>query len=181
MRLIAGLGNPGPEYVYTRHNVGFMALDFLLSRYGAGDVGIKYDSQFVLHEARGERVAFIKPLRYMNLSGTPIRRAMESLGVAPEELLVMHDDIDIPEWTVRYKTSGGHGGHNGIRSIIDELGSGDFDRIRIGVGRPPEGVSATDHVLGDFQPEDEGHLMETLDKAAELVENRFLAKVINGG
>ncbi len=177
MKLIAGLGNPGPEYLNTRHNAGFLGVDCLLSRYGLEFRGRKYHSPFTIDTVRDIEVAFIKPNLYMNLSGKPVKAAMNDLGILPESLLVIHDDIDIPLGDVRYKTAGGHGGHNGVRSIIEELGSPDFHRIRIGVGRPPKGVSGADYVLDSFNADEDEAITGSLEKTIDLVENHFL---ING-
>lgn len=173
-KLIAGLGNPGPRYERTRHNAGFMAVDFLLESFSAKITGMKHGSQFARIRALGHDLVFIKPMLYMNLSGEPVYRAMEAFGIKPEELLVMHDDLDIPLGEARYKIGGGHAGHNGLRSIIEETGSSEFNRIRIGVGRPPERISVTDHVLGEFEPEEIEPFQASLKRAAELLEDRFL-------
>lgn len=173
-RLVAGLGNPGRKYAGNRHNAGFMAVDFLLRRYGLGPMEAGDGFQAARGAALGYDVVFIKPMLYMNLSGGPVARVMERFDIPLERLLVMHDDIDIPLGSVRYKRGGGSAGHNGVRSIMEELGSGGFDRIRLGVGRPPEGVSAADHVLSDFLDEEAGPFAEALEAAAGLFENRFL-------
>ncbi|VAX22815.1 Peptidyl-tRNA hydrolase [hydrothermal vent metagenome] len=174
MKLIAGLGNPGTEYENTRHNVGFMVLDRLLRRFRISFKETRYRSPCVTGGVKGEKVTFIKPMLYMNLSGGPVNGVMGDSAVSPADLLVIHDDVDIPFGDVRYKVGGGHGGHNGLRSIIGETGSADFCRVRVGVGRPPEGVAVTDHVLGEFGPEDSDVLGESIDKAVKLVESRFL-------
>ncbi|VAX18337.1 Peptidyl-tRNA hydrolase [hydrothermal vent metagenome] len=176
MKLIAGLGNPGAEYENTRHNAGFCAVNFLLKKYGIGDKGRAYGAVFVTGMVNKVEVAFIKPMKYMNLSGGPIRDAMDSLEIAPKDLLVIHDDIDIELGRALYKVSGGHAGHNGLRSIMGEIKSRDFHRIRLGVNRPDEGVSVTDHVLDRFSDEEREVFLKSLSKCAEFVENRFLAE-----
>lgn len=174
MKLIAGLGNPGAKYERTRHNAGFMAVDHLLSRYGIAVTGAKFGAPFVTASVRGVPTAFIKPMAYMNLSGGPIREAMTFFKIQPSELLVIHDDIDLAPGVVRHKTSGGHAGHNGLRSIMSEIGTPDFDRIRIGVGRPPAGMNAADYVLARFTAEEAESLPEIFEKALELVDKNFL-------
>lgn len=175
MKLIAGLGNPGDEYEYTRHNVGFMVVDRLFGRFRLKETEIRYRSPFVSGSVKGNKVALIKPMLYMNLSGQPVGGAVAGLSLSPGDLLVIHDDVDIPFGDVRYKIGGGHGGHNGLRSIISETGSPDFCRVRVGIGRPLEGANVTDHVLGEFTPEEDETLNNSIDKAVELVEGRFLA------
>ena len=174
MKLIAGLGNPGQKYFSTRHNAGFMALDIYLSRMGQGAMGKRYGSWFLRGAPGGVETSFLKPGLYMNLSGGPVRQAMDDLGVELSDVLVLHDDIDIKFGEARYKTGGGHGGHNGLRSIIDTVGGADFHRIRLGVGRPPEGVSASDYVLSAFSADEEEGFLDGLKSAFEMLESRFL-------
>ena len=171
MKLIAGLGNPGARYSQTRHNAGFIALDIFAKRLSLPAWREKYESSLIKTRLEnGVDAAFIKPGTYMNLSGGPIRLAMKDFNVTTSGLLVIHDDIDIPLGDTRIKTGGGHGGHNGLRSIIDTLGSRDFHRIRIGVGRPPAGWDAADYVLSGFRPDEEDLFFDGLDKALELLE-----------
>lgn len=174
MKLIAGLGNPGSDYENTRHNAGFLTVDLLLRRYGLALERKMYGSLFVSALVNNIEVGFIKPMNYMNLSGKPVRRVMDDFSVEPQYLLVIHDDIDIPLGNARLKVGGGHAGHNGVRSVIDEIGSAEFNRIRIGVGRPDDGGDVTDHVLDEFEADEKDLFMKSLDKALELVENHFL-------
>jgi len=175
VKLIAGLGNPGAEYESTRHNVGFMVLDRLLARFRFSFKEKRWGSPFASGSVKGNKVALLKPMLFMNLSGEPVDGVMGELGISPGDVLVIHDDVDIPFGEVRYKVGGGHGGHNGLRSIIGETGSADFCRVRIGVGRPPAGVVVTDHVLGEFEPDEADILGGSIDKAVEMVESRFLS------
>lgn len=176
MKLIAGLGNPGRRYLFTRHNAGFMAIDSFLARYGLVITGQKFRSPFLSTHICGQGVVFIKPALYMNVSGVPVREAAKSMGLSPADLLVIHDDIDIPPGEARYKIGGGHGGHNGLKSIVSELGENGFCRIRIGVGRPPDGVDPSDYVLGNAGPEEKEALLKAFEDAFEFIENRFLAE-----
>lgn len=177
MKLIAGLGNPGGRYENTRHNAGFMALDGFLRRHGLAPIsGEKFRSPFLSAHLLDQGVAFIKPAVYMNLSGGPVKQAVDSMGLEQEQLLVMHDDIDIPLGEARYKIGGGHGGHNGLKSIIAELGGADFRRIRIGVARPPEGMDVSDYVLGEVDRDEMDALEGAFEMAFELLEERFLAE-----
>ncbi|MGK7344610.1 MAG: aminoacyl-tRNA hydrolase [Candidatus Nitrospinota bacterium M3_3B_026] len=171
---MAGLGNPGREYAGNRHNAGFMAVDFLLRRCGFGPMEAGDGFQAARGPALGYDVVFIKPMLYMNLSGGPVAKVMERLDIPLEKLLVIHDDIDIPLGSARYKRGGGSAGHNGVRSIMESVGSGGFDRIRIGVGRPPEGVSAADYVLSDFSEEEAEPVAGAMEETAGLFENLFL-------
>lgn len=176
MKLIAGLGNPGARYKTTRHNAGFMAIDGFLQRHGFAEIsGEKFRSPFFSSHLLGQGVAFIKPALYMNLSGGPIREASDSMSLMLEDLLVIHDDIDIPLGEARYKIGGGHGGHNGLKSIVAQLGGAGFCRIRIGVARPPEGMDVSDYVLGDVDRDEVDALQSAFEKAYGLIEERFLA------
>lgn len=172
MKLIAGLGNPGSGYLFNRHNVGFMAIHRLLDRCETVEKKSIANSPLFHAILDSHQVALITPMSYMNRSGPVIAKALSTLDAGPGDLLVIHDDIDIAD--VRYKEGGGHGGHNGLRSIIDTLGSADFCRVRIGVGRPPVGMSAADYVLSDFEPSEEEGLSEALDQAVALCRERFI-------
>lgn len=174
MKLITGLGNPGPDYQNTRHNAGFLFLDHFSARLGRDRWIKKHNSVFVNARCGGVEVILIKPMSYMNLSGGPVRAFMAELGVEPSGLIVIHDDIDIPFGDIRFKTGGGHGGHNGLKSIMSALGSPDFHRIRIGVGRPREGQTATDHVLESFTRDEFSKLPEMFETAEKLAEDKFL-------
>ncbi|MBI5814604.1 MAG: aminoacyl-tRNA hydrolase [Nitrospinae bacterium] len=174
MKLVAGLGNPGPDYERTRHNAGFMALDVLLRRHGLSGGKVKNEAFNLTADINGRQCLLVKPLSYMNLSGRPIRAFMDFYKMPPEDLLVIHDDIDISLGDVRYKTGGGHGGHNGLKSIMAELGTAEFHRVRIGVNRPPAGWDASNHVLSPFLAEEAEAVKEALEKAAELIEKKFL-------
>jgi PTH1 family peptidyl-tRNA hydrolase len=174
VKLITGLGNPGPDYHKTRHNAGFLFFDHLTARLGRERWIKKFNSLFVTAQIDGVDVTLVKPMSYMNLSGGPVRAFMAELGVEPSDLLVVHDDIDLPFGEARYKAGGGHGGHNGLKSIFSALGSPDFHRIRIGVGRPPANQTATDHVLEEFTKEETLKLPEMFDTADRLMEEKFL-------
>ncbi|MBI4666281.1 MAG: aminoacyl-tRNA hydrolase [Nitrospinae bacterium] len=174
MKFIAGLGNPGPDYEKTRHNAGFMAVDHLMRRHGLSGGKVKNGTFTLSAEIHGQPVIIIKPLSYMNLSGHPIRAVLEFYKATIGDLLVVHDDIDLVLGDVRYKTGGGHGGHNGLKSIMAQFGSPDFHRLRIGVNRPPAGKTASDHVLDPFEKGEKSIVEESLGKAVNLLEERFL-------
>ncbi|WP_252313678.1 aminoacyl-tRNA hydrolase [Sinobaca sp. H24] len=170
MKIIAGLGNPGKTYDQTRHNIGFDAVDKLAARLGLQ--WVKNKKLFLSCETiiNGEKIILLKPLTYMNLSGEAIAPIMNYFDVSPDELVVLYDDLDLEPGTLRLRQQGGHGGHNGIRSIIDHLGTKEFNRIRIGVGRPDPGVSVVNHVLGRFAPDEKDKVQEAADQAAKAAE-----------
>ena len=168
-KLIVGLGNPGSKYTWTRHNAGFMVLD-TLSRANGIPVARKSFSgltgEGTLH---GERLILLKPQTFMNLSGRSVLEAMQFYKLANSDLLVIHDDLDIPFGKVKLKEGGGHGGHNGLRSLQQHLGGGQFARLRVGVGRPIHG-DAADYVLSPFSKEELAELPRLLDELSRLVE-----------
>ena len=149
VHLIAGLGNPGTEYHETRHNAGFMVLDRLAD---LADISVTRKSfSGLCGEGRwqGDRLFLLKPQTYMNLSGRSVAAALRFYKLLPADLIVIHDELDIPFCQAKVKEGGGHGGHNGLRSLMEELGTGDFLRIRVGIGRPPKG-DPVKYVLGNF-------------------------------
>ena len=160
IRLVAGLGNPGDEYVNTRHNAGFRAIDVLGERLGAGYWKSQCGAEVAVVRSRAldeegkpcvAEVILAKPQSYMNTSGGPISKLCAEYGVAPEALLVIHDELDLDPGAVRVKVGGGHAGHNGLKSIINKLGSRDFSRIRVGIGMPPGRMPVVDWVLKEYR------------------------------
>ncbi len=170
--LIVGLGNPGPEYSRNRHNVGQMVLDELAGRIGGGFKSHKSRAQVL--EGRlgigGPRVILAKPLCYMNVSGGPVSALSNFYGIEPDHVIAVHDEIDIPFNSVKLKSGGGEGGHNGLRDISKALGTKDYLRVRVGVGRPPGRMDTADYVLRDFAPAEQKELPFLLDDAADAVE-----------
>lgn len=164
-RLVVGLGNPGKEYAQTRHNAGFMAVDEVARRFGIDRWRKKDSAEQAADMQRG--VVFVKPTSYMNLSGTPVRLIASWYKAAPEDVLVVADDMDLPYGKIRMRPFGGHGGHNGLRSVIATIGDR-FPRIRIGVGRPRE--DAIDHVLGGFVGPERDRLPAIIDATASGIE-----------
>lgn len=175
MHLIVGLGNPGKKYARNRHNVGFMALERLAEAHGMSDFKEKWSGLFAKGEiaAGGKRhpVTLLMPQTFMNLSGDSVQPAAAFLKVAPANVIVLHDEIDLPWSDVRLKIGGGHAGNNGIRSTIQRLGA-EFVRVRIGVGRPPAGFKGevADWVLGDFDAMERAELPDVLGRACVAVE-----------
>jgi len=148
MKLVAGLGNPGREYEWTPHNVGFQVVDFLLEYLGISGFQSKFRSKICSTSIGGESCLLIKPQTYMNKSGEAIAEIVNFYKIPLEKIVIISDDVDLPTGKVRFRDEGGHGGHNGLRSIIDSLGSINFQRIRFGVGRPPDKNNLVGHVLG---------------------------------
>jgi PTH1 family peptidyl-tRNA hydrolase len=165
--LIVGLGNPGKKYEGNRHNVGFMAADEVRAAYSLADYKEKFSGVWT----KGDGIALLKPMTFMNLSGESVQPAAAFLKVPPQEVIVLHDELDIPFGEVRLKFSGGHAGHNGLRSIIERLGTPDFIRVRIGIGRPPPGWrgEVADYVLRDFDPSEKAELPDVLAKSLDAV------------
>jgi len=150
MKLVVGLGNPGPLYETTRHNVGFMAVDFLCNSLGTG-VDQKLGKSLVAKARyKGEDMILAKPQYYMNRSGIAVAELVSYFDLTPDDLIVIHDDMDLDLGRLRIRVRGGHGGHKGIASIMKEIGTQEFCRIKIGIGRPPEGVDPPDYVLNPF-------------------------------
>ncbi|MGX5679771.1 aminoacyl-tRNA hydrolase [Schumannella luteola] len=170
--LVAGLGNPGPGYAGNRHNVGQMVLAELADRMSVTFKNHKANA--AVAEGRsagtGPRLILAKPNTYMNVSGGPIAALLRFYKIDPSRLIVIHDELDIPFDTVRLKFGGGHGGHNGIRDTIAALGTGDFTRVRVGIGRPPGRQPAADFVLRDFSVDERKTLPNLLADAADAVE-----------
>ena len=170
MKIIAGLGNPGAEYAQTKHNVGFMLVGALAERLNAP--AWKEDFFSAITEVRigGEKVFLVKPLTYMNNSGEALGPMLSYYKVDVDDLVVVHDDMDIPAGTVRIRKKGGSGGHNGIKSILTHVGSEGFARVRIGIGRPPAGWTVINHVLAPFSSEDAPKIRAAIDYLLPAVE-----------
>ena len=162
MKMIAGLGNPGSEYARTKHNVGFMFLDALAEKLGADNWKTKYDALVAEARIGTEKVLLVKPLTYMNESGRAVGPLMSWYKLAPEDLIVVHDDLDIPAGTIRIRRKGSAGGHNGMKSILYHVGDENFPRLRIGIGRPLPGWTVVKHVLAPFSEEDAPKIREAI-------------------
>ncbi len=169
MFLIVGLGNPGGRYSTTRHNIGFMVLDHLAKRWSVKLDSIGFYSIWGRGRVAGSDVVLAKPQTYMNLSGRAVAALSGALAVGPESIIVVCDDCDLPLGRIRIRKRGGSGGHRGLGSIIEHLGSDDFPRVRVGVGRPKEGELA-DYVLSPFEREEAPVVEETIERAALSIE-----------
>ncbi|HEX5488325.1 MAG TPA: aminoacyl-tRNA hydrolase [Rhodanobacteraceae bacterium] len=170
IRLVAGLGNPGPEYLRNRHNAGFWFADALAT--GAGQ---RFGSESRLHSEGcrvrigGQQVRVIKPGTFMNESGRAVVAALNYWKLVPGELLVVHDDLDLPPGTARLKFDGGHGGQNGLRDIMAQLGHGRFHRLRIGIGHPGDRDRVTPWVLGNPSAADEDAILDAIARALDVL------------
>lgn len=169
MKLLVGLGNPGERYAATRHNIGFLVLRQVAAASGIALKRQGYQGLYGVGRVAGVETTLLLPQTFMNLSGASVGPACKSLGVEPGDLIVVHDDIDLPFGRLRIRVGGGHGGHNGIRSIAGVLGAGDFCRLKVGVGRPVAGEVA-DYVLNGFAPAEKQALPELLDQAVAAAE-----------
>ena len=170
MHLIVGLGNPGPEYEGTRHNVGFAVVDLLAVRHGLSLGRKRFDCLVGRGRIAGREAMVAKPQTYMNLSGLAVRAIAEYFRVESDEIVVVHDDLDLELGGLKITARGGSGGNKGVQSIIDSLGSKDFPRVRIGIGRPPSAKAGADYVLGRCGPEEAELMEKVLVSAAEAVE-----------
>ncbi|MFZ2634433.1 MAG: aminoacyl-tRNA hydrolase [Desulfosalsimonadaceae bacterium] len=169
--MIVGLGNPGREYEKTRHNIGFMVVDRLAAGCGITLTQKKFDNLFGLGKIEDIPVILSKPMAYMNRSGPPVRQLAKYYQLELDHILVIHDDIDILFGNLKIKSKGGHGGHNGIKSIIDATGGSEFPRIRIGIGRPDAHQrDVTNHVLGIFTPDEMQSLEPVLSNAVDAAQ-----------
>ena len=169
MKLVVGLGNPGARYANTRHNVGFMVLDRLARRRGVEITKRQCNALTGLGSITGHKVCLAKPQTFMNLSGEAVACLARFYKVSPRDLLVVYDERDLPVGRIRLRERGSAGGHRGVQSIIAMLGTSDFPRLRIGIGRP-EGMEAVEHVLGSFSAEERPIIEEALNRAVDAVE-----------
>ncbi|MBZ4221170.1 aminoacyl-tRNA hydrolase [Bacillus wiedmannii] len=182
MKLIVGLGNPGREYELTRHNIGFMAIDELAKRWNISLNEQKFKGIFGAGFVNGEKVILLKPLTYMNLSGESIRPLMDYYKIDVEDFVVLYDDLDIPVGKLRLRMKGSAGGHNGVKSTISHLGTQEFQRIRMGIDRPKNGMKVVDYVLGRFTSEEIPDVSYSIEKAADACEewlNKPFLQIMN--
>ncbi|TFH35950.1 MAG: aminoacyl-tRNA hydrolase [Dehalococcoidia bacterium] len=177
MLVIVGLGNPGPAYARTRHNVGFRCVDHFAGMKGIRFARTACNARLAELQKGGTHVVLAKPRTFMNLSGQSAIGLVHSLGIPPERLLVVYDDVDLPLGRLRVRSSGGSGGHNGVRSITAALNTDRFPRVRVGIGRPAESNtvawtedSLIDYVLGRFSPEEEAVIQDSILKVGEVLD-----------
>jgi PTH1 family peptidyl-tRNA hydrolase len=172
VHLVVGLGNPGKKYSKNRHNVGFMVVERLARAHGFSDFKEKWSAVWTKGEVRGAPVAIVLPQTYMNLSGDSVQPAAAFLKAPPAQIIVVHDELDLAWKDVRLKVGGGHAGHNGLRSIIGRLGTPEFVRVRVGIGRPPAGWKGdvADYVLHDFDSMEHAEMPDVVDRAVSAIE-----------
>jgi PTH1 family peptidyl-tRNA hydrolase len=172
LALVVGLGNPGREYAATRHNVGWVLLDDLLGRAtGASASKKKFQGEMCQGELAGHACIFLRPETFMNESGRSVQAAAAFFRVLPSDIVVLHDELDLPFGDVRIKVGGGHAGHNGLRSLVQHLGTADFVRVRMGIGRPPPELAGNvaGYVLASFSREEEAALPGLIERGASAV------------
>lgn len=167
MYVILGIGNPGKKYEGTRHNIGFIAMDYMESKYGIKINKIKHKALIGEGNIAGEKVVLVKPQTYVNLSGESLREVCSFYKIPPEKVIVIHDDVSLDVGKIRIRTKGSDGGHNGIKSIIYQLKSDEFTRIKVGVGGAPEHYDLADWVLGKFSKEEISHMSKAVDAIVE--------------
>lgn len=180
--MIAGLGNPGGEYAQTRHNIGFLVVEALADTASLSFTKNKFDALFTRIRLGKENVFLVKPMSYMNRSGFPVQRLASFYKIPLQDIIVVHDDMDLSFGTLKINQGRGHGGHNGVRSIIDLSGGNDFVRVRVGVGHPGVRDGVTGHVLGKFSQEEQASLGDTVKsavKACRLILSQGVVKAMN--
>ncbi|KIX89874.1 peptidyl-tRNA hydrolase [Staphylococcus microti] len=170
MKCIVGLGNIGKRYERTRHNIGFEVIDYLLDQNRIELDKQKFRGAYTIERINGEKVMLIEPLTLMNLSGEAVAPLMDYYNIEVEDLLVLYDDLDLPQGHIRLRQKGSAGGHNGMKSIIAHLGTSDFKRIRIGIDRPTNGMSVPDYVLQKFSDAEMKTMQPVIEHVAKAVE-----------
>jgi PTH1 family peptidyl-tRNA hydrolase len=169
VRLVTGLGNPGDTYAKTRHNAGFMAVDALSEAFSIPVEKKKFEAVYGRGTIKGIDVVLTKPMAYMNRSGPPVQNLLNFYRILREDMLIIYDDIDLAFGRLKINVKGGHGGHKGIKSIIDAFGGDDIPRLRIGVGRSESGISVSDYVLGRFSDKEKDDLDRIIKTARDAV------------
>lgn len=170
VHLVAGLGNPGQTYADTRHNAGFLAIDALADKHGIGVQRKKFDVLYGRGRVGGIDVVLAKPQGFMNRSGPPLRQLADYFRIRCKQMIIVHDDIDLAFERLKIKEKGGDGGHKGIRSVINAFGDNRFARVRVGVGRPQFDGDVVNHVLNQFNPDEQAKLDEMIQQACQAIE-----------
>jgi len=174
VKIIVGLGNPGTEYRMSRHNIGFQVVDRIAQINHISIRTRRFRSFYGTGRINSQQVILAKPLTFMNRSGEAVKKATDFFHLGMEDLVVVHDDLDLPFGRLRFKRRGGDGGHQGVRSIIDRMGGNNFLRLKVGVGRPPEGLDSADYVLEVFDRTEQALLDQILPLAAECLKVMLL-------
>lgn len=177
MYIVAGLGNPGPRYHMTRHNVGFDTIDYLAAQYRLTKFKTKHKALVSEGMMQGRKVMLVKPQTFMNNSGEALAEILAYYKAEPSQLIVIYDDIDLEPGKLRIRPKGGPGTHNGMRSIVSQLNTEDFPRVRIGIGKPEPQIDLVDFVLGRFSPEERTLVNEAIERAALAVATMVCASV----
>ncbi|CZQ93172.1 peptidyl-trna hydrolase signature 2 [Trichococcus palustris] len=173
MKMIVGLGNPGPKYADTKHNVGFITVDEWAAQNKQNYNKNKFEALYLETTVNGEKVLFVKPLTFMNESGRAVRPLMDYFNVGIEDLVVVYDDMDMPVGKIRLRQKGSAGGHNGIKSLIQHLGTQDFNRIRVGIGRPQFNMTVIQHVLSPFPKIEQEDVLFSVRESVDAI-NYFI-------
>ncbi|HEY8477011.1 MAG TPA: aminoacyl-tRNA hydrolase [Chloroflexota bacterium] len=168
MKVVVGLGNPGAAYERNRHNIGFRCLDLLARRLG-WTFARRGNAAIAEGRLCGDLVLLVKPLTFMNLSGEALKRLRRDVSFSPADVLIVYDDLDLPLGVLRVRARGGSGGHRGVASVLEALGTLDVARVRIGIGRPPPGTNVVDYVLEDFAPAEEPLAVAACERAADAI------------
>lgn len=173
MKLIVGLGNPGKEYENTRHNIGFSFIDFYLDKKGLNEKWTKkFDGEYLQTNINGEKVLFLKPLTFMNLSGNSVRKIMNYFDIDVSDILIISDDLDIKVGNFKLKSDGSCGGHNGLRNIESNIGTTEYKRLKIGISKNIE-TDTKDYVLGNFSKEEKDTLKDLFNNLVEVIDDYF--------
>ena len=170
MYLIVGLGNPENEYAHTRHNMGFDTINEIAKKNNINITKTKFKSLYETSIIQGEKVILLKPQTYMNLSGESVKEVVDFYNIEPEKVIVIYDDIDIEKGHIKIRKKGGAGSHNGMKSVVQELGTTDFARIRVGIGQPEHKNDMINYVIGKIPEDEEKILIQGVKKAAKAVE-----------
>jgi len=177
LKLVVGLGNPGLNYQKSRHNAGFMILERFADLHDISINQSLFNAEMGKGKINGETVILAKPQTFMNLSGISVRKLADYFKITPDDLIVAHDDMDLPFQTIRLKSGGGNGGHKGLLSLMEHLGSGDFGRLRFGIGKPARKSMVEGYVLEHFSSEESKSLCELTDKAAGALHDILVSDI----
>tara|TARA_Y100001970_G_scaffold56652_1_gene71733 strand:+ start:1249 stop:1824 length:576 start_codon:yes stop_codon:yes gene_type:complete len=176
--LLVGLGNPGIKYEKNRHNIGFCLIDYFTSQINSEDYIDKFNSKYTLVRLNDNKIHIIKPQTYMNRSGVSVRNCKDFFKIAPDNIIVVYDDMDLALGSLKIKSSGGSAGHNGIKSLIDEIGSNNFVRIRIGIGKPLNKENVNNYVLSNFKKDEFEALSRIKNRIEEIIKDIIFEGII---
>ena len=172
MKLVVGLGNPGKEYENTRHNIGFMAIDNYVKFHNLGEFKEKFNGLYLKYQLGDEQVIFVKPLSFMNLSGDVVRKYVDYFKIDINDILIIHDDLDMPVGKIKLKLGGSSGGHNGIKDISLKLGTEDYKKLKVGIANN-KNMDTKDYVLGRFSKEEKALIDEAITETGKIIDDYF--------